>query len=77
MSDIKWAVVCVGYGDAIYSVDLFSDYEAAQEYMREAAERFLDETTYGVSLIDYGYEVIVIDGDGDVYYWKIEATNTH
>lgn len=78
MSDIKFAVVNVGYEDAhVYSVDLFEDYESAQEFMRKDAQEMNQECENSLMLTDYGDEIVAYDGDGDAYHWVIENTYVH
>lgn len=78
MNDIKFAVVNVGYEDAhVYSVDLFEDYESAQEFMRKDAQEMNQECENSLMLIDYGDEIVAYDGDGDAYHWVIENTYIH
>lgn len=74
MSDIKWAVVCVGCVDAhVFSIDLFEKYDDAREFMLRDAQQFLEEWT----LEDYGQEIIAFNGNYGVYRWIVKPTNIH
>lgn len=78
MNDIKFAVVNVGYEDShVYSVDLFEKYDDARKFMLEDVHKFLEECDYGLTLEDYGQEIVAYDGDGAAYHWVIEPTNIH
>ena len=78
MNEIRFAVVCVGYDDShVYSIDLFSDYKAAQEFIRGDAKEMNEECMNSLMLNDYGDEIVASDGDGDAYHWVIEETIIH
>lgn len=79
MSDIKWAVVCVGCVDAhVFSVDLFEKYNDAREFMLGDTQQFLEECNdHDLALEDYGQEIVAFDGNYGVYRWIIKPTNIH
>lgn len=59
MPDYKFAVVNVGYEDShVYSIDLFSNYEAAQEFMRKDAKEMNEECMNILMVNDYGQEIV-------------------
>lgn len=78
MPDYKFAVVNIGYEDShVYSIDLFSNYEAAQEFMRKDAKEMNEECMNILMLNDYGDEIVASDGYGNAYHWVIEETIIH
>lgn len=70
-----WAVVCSGYENGtVFSVNVFDDFESAQDFMREDAQTEA-EANEDYSVSDFDDEIIFSEGGVDVFHYTAIAVS--